>query len=299
MDAVGFGALNVDKVYLVNEIPKAEEESYVIDFKVYAGGSSANTISALAKLGLKTGFIGKVGRDREGDFLIRDFESFGVDVSNIIVSDGRTGVAMVFVDKKGERAILLDPALNDTIRFDEINLSYVKNFRLLHLSSFVCKVSWDSFESQKRLAEEFEGIVSFDPGSVYAKFGLDKIKPLVKQTNVFMPNEVEIELLTGLDYREGAEFFLRWCDVVVVKRGKKGCYIASDECCNEVPAYKVKAVDTTGAGDAFNAGFLYGLLKGWNLTECAKFGNYLASLCIQHVGARTYLKHLDKRYLPF
>ena len=299
MDAIGFGALNVDKVYLVSEIPKAEEESFVIDFKIYAGGSSANTISALASLGLKTGFIGKVGKDSEGEFLIRDFESFGVDTSNVIVSEGRTGVAMVFVDREGRRAILLDPALNDTIKFDEIDLNYVKDFRLLHLSSFVCKVSWESFESQKRLAEEFEGIVSFDPGSVYAKFGLDKIKPLIKQTNVFMPNEIEIELLTGLDYREGAEVFLKWCDAVVVKRGEKGCYVASDEGCYEVPAYKVKVVDTTGAGDAFNAGFLYGLLKGKNLEGCAKLGNYLASLCIQHVGARTYLRHLDKRYLPF
>ncbi len=299
MDAIGFGALNVDKVYLVSEIPKAEEESFVIDFKIYAGGSSANTISALARLGLKTGFIGKVGKDSEGEFLIRDFESFGVDTSNVIVSEGRTGVAMVFVDREGRRAILLDPALNDTIKFDEIDLNYVKDFRLLHLSSFVCKVSWESFESQKRIAEEFEGIVSFDPGSVYAKFGLDKIKPLIKQTNVFMPNEIEVELLTGLDYREGAEFFLKWCDVVVVKRGEKGCYVASDEGCYEVPAYKVKVVDTTGAGDAFNAGFLYGLLKGKNLEDCARIGNYLASLCIQHVGARTYLRHLDKRYLPF
>ena len=201
MDAIGFGALNVDKVYLVSEIPKAEEESFVIDFKIYAGGSSANTISALARLGLKTGFIGKVGKDSEGEFLIRDFESFGVDTSNVIVSGGRTGVAMVFVDREGRRAILLDPALNDTIKFDEIDLNYVKDFRLLHLSSFVCKVSWESFESQKRIAEEFEGIVSFDPGSVYAKFGLDKIKPLIKQTNIFMPNEIEIELLAGLDYR--------------------------------------------------------------------------------------------------
>jgi ribokinase len=299
VDAIGFGALNVDKVYLVSEIPKAEEESFVIDFKIYAGGSSANTISALARLGLKTGFIGKVGKDSEGEFLIRDFESFGVDTSNVIVSEGRTGVAMVFVDREGRRAILLDPALNDTIKFDEIDLNYVKDFRLLHLSSFVCKVSWESFESQKRLAKVFKGIVSFDPGSVYAKFGLDKIKPLIKQTNVFMPNEIEIELLTGLDYREGAEFFLKWCDVVVVKRGEKGCYVASDEGCYEVPAYKVKVVDTTGAGDAFNAGFLYGLLKGKNLEDCARIGNYLASLCIQHVGARTYLRHLDKRYLPF
>lgn len=298
MDVIGFGALNVDKVYLVNEIPKAEEESYVIDYKVYSGGSSANTISALAKLGLKTGFIGKVGSDEEGKFLIEDLKSYGVETYNVIRGSGRTGCAIVFVDRDGNRAIVLDPALNDTVKFDEIDLNYVSKFKLLHLSSFVCKVSWDSFESQKRIVEVFDGLVSFDPGSVYAKFGLEKIKPILKRTDIFMPNEVEVKVLTGLDYKEGAEFFLKWCDVVVVKRGEKGCYVLSEGESFEVPAFKVDVVDTTGAGDAFNAGFLYGYLSGKDLKECAKLGNYVASLCIQKVGAKTYLKYLDKRYLP-
>ena len=298
MDAIGFGALNVDKIYLVNEIPKVEEESYVLDVKICAGGSSANTIVGLAKLGLKTGFIGKVGNDEEGKFLLNDLRCAGVDIHNVIVSEGRTGCAIIFVNRKGDRAILLDPALNDTIKFDEIDLEYVNQFKLLHLSSFVCKVASDSFESQKKLVKEFNGIVSFDPGSVYAKMGLDRIKPLIEHTNIFMPNEIEVELLTGMDYKEGAEFFLNWCDVVVVKRGEKGCYVTNGHMSREVPAYKVEVVDTTGAGDAFNTGFLYGFLKGKNLEECAKFGNYLASLCIRYVGARTYLEHLDKRYLP-
>jgi len=297
-DAIGFGALNVDRIYLVNEIPKVEEEAFVFDLKVYAGGSSANTIVGLSRLGLKTGFIGKVGLDDDGEFLIRDLESEGVDTKNVLRSDGRTGCAMVFVDKNGNRAIILDPGVNDSIGFHEIDLEYVNGFRLLHLSSFVSRFEDKSFESQKKLVKAFDGIVSFDPGSVYAKMGLDRIKPLIEHTNIFMPNEIEVELLTGMDYKEGAEFFLNWCDVVVVKRGERGCYVTNgDEDC-EVPAYKVKVVDTTGAGDAFNTGFIYGFLKGKNLEECAKLGNYLASLCIRYVGARTYLKHLDKRYLP-
>ncbi|WP_457550608.1 carbohydrate kinase family protein [Archaeoglobus sp.] len=294
MDVIGFGALNVDKIYLVSEIPKAEEESYVLDLKVYPGGSSANTIVGLSRLGLKTGFIGKVGKDEEGAFLVEDLKKEGVDTHNVIVSDGRTGCAMVFVDKKGERAILLDPALNDTIGFDEIDLDYVNKFKLLHLSSFVCKFNDSSFESQKKLVEIFNGVVSFDPGSIYAKFGLEKIKPLIKHTDVFMPNEGEVKLLTGLDYKDGAEFFLQWCEVVVVKRGDKGCYITDGKNSYEIPAYNVKVVDTTGAGDAFNAGFLYGYLKGKGLDECGKLGNYIASLCIQKVGARTGLPFINR-----
>lgn len=292
MDVVGFGALNVDRVYIVSEIPKAEEESYVLNFERYAGGSSANTIVGLSKLGLKTGFIGKVGSDDDGYFLIDELRRVGVDVRNVVISDGRTGCAMVFVDKMGNRAIILDPSVNDTIRFEEIDIDYVNKFRLLHLSSFVCKVGFDSFESQKKLVREFDGIVSFDPGSVYAKMGFRKIKSLIENSNLFMPNEIEVRLLTGLNYREGAEFFLDLCDVVVVKRGWKGCYVTDGRVSFEVKAYRVKVVDTTGAGDAFNTGFIYGYLKGKSLEECAKLGNYLASLCIQYVGARTYLRNL-------
>lgn len=295
MEVVGFGALNVDKIYLVNDIPKAEEESYVIDLQVYTGGSSANTISALAKMGIESGFIGKVGSDEYGKFLIEDLKSYGVYTEGVILSEGRTGCAMVFVDKKGNRAILLDPAVNDTIRFDEIDIDYVSRFKLLHMSSFVCKISWDSFKSQERLTENFEGIISFDPGSIYANFGLKKIEKLIKNTNIFMPNEIEVKTLTGLDYKDGADYFLEWCDVVVVKRGKLGCYVTNGKESYEVPAFNVNVVDTTGAGDAFNAGFIYGFLKGRDIRDCAKLGNYFASLCIQKFGAKTYLKD----YLQF
>ena len=296
-DAIGFGALNVDRIYLVNEIPKVEEEAFVFDLKVYAGGSSANTIVGLSRLGLKTGFIGKVGLDDDGEFLIRDLESEGVDTKNVLRSDGRTGCAMVFVDKNGNRAIILDPGVNDSIGFHEIDLEYVNGFRLLHLSSFVSRFEDKSFESQKKLVKAFDGIVSFDPGSVYAKFGLKKIKPLIENTNIFMPNELEIKILTGLDFKEGADFFLEWCDVVVVKRGKKGCYITDGSKAFEIPAYDVEVIDTTGAGDSFNAGFLYGYLKGKSLEECGKLGNYVASLCVGMVGARTGLQNVAKNVL--
>jgi ribokinase len=82
--------------------------------------------------------------------------------------------------------------------------------------------------------------------------------------------------------------------VVVVKRGDKGCYITDGKRSYEIPAYNVKVVDTTEAGDAFNTGFLYGYLRGKSLEECGRLGNYIASLCIQKVGARTGLPYSDK-----
>ncbi len=287
MDAIGFGALNVDKIYLVNKIPKAEEEAYVKDVQIFAGGSASNTIVGLSRLGMKTGYIGKVGNDADGDFLLRDLRSEGVDTYQVIKADGRSGNALIFVDEYGNRAILVDPGVNDTIRFDEIDSDYVSKFRLLHLTSFICKLGEDSFKSQKKLVKVFDGIVSFDPGAVYAERGLDDLKEIIEETTIFMPNAIEMEILTGLSYKEGANEILNMgVEVVVVKLGERGCYITDGKTELEIPALNVDVVDTTGAGDAFNAGFLYGYLKGKDLEECGKLGNYVASLCIQKVGAR-------------
>ncbi len=290
MDVIGFGALNVDRVLRVNRIPKEEEEAFVRDVMTFCGGSAANTTVGLSRLGLKTGYIGKVGRDPDGDLVISELVREGVDVKNVLRCDGRTGCAMVLVDDRGRRAIILDPGVNDMIRFEEIDLDYVSKFKVLHLTSFVCKLSDDSLKSQTRLSSEFDGIVTFDPGSVYAGMGMKAISGILKNTDVFMPNRIEIETLTGKDYREGAEEVIGMgVEVVVVKLGEEGCYITDGRREIKVPAYKVEPVDTTGAGDAFNAGFIYGMLKGRDLEECGRMGNYVASMCIKSLGARTGL----------
>jgi len=116
MDVIGFGALNLDKVYRVNRIPGIEDEVFVKDVEVHPGGSAANTIVGLSRLGMKTGYIGKVGKDEDGKFLLEDLKREGVDTHNVIVEDGRTGNALILVDDNGNRAIIVDPGVNDTIR---------------------------------------------------------------------------------------------------------------------------------------------------------------------------------------
>jgi ribokinase len=208
MDVIGFGALNVDKIYKVSRIPKPDEEAFVKDVEVYPGGSAANTIVGLSRLKLKTGYIGKVGNDEDGRFLLEDLRKEGVDTHQVIEAEGRSGNALIFVDEEGNRAILVDPGVNDTITYDEIDLDYVQRFRLLHLTSFVCKLSDESFKAQKRLAEEFDRDLSFDPGTIYAEKGLKELKPILKRTTIFMPNRSEIETLTGLSYREASQHLL-------------------------------------------------------------------------------------------
>ncbi|MEM0353390.1 MAG: carbohydrate kinase family protein [Archaeoglobaceae archaeon] len=286
---IGFGALNLDKIYRVDKIPKADEESFVKDLQLFPGGSAANTIVGLSRLGVKSAYIGKVGDDAEGEILLEDLKREGVETKAVIKAKGRSGTAIIFVDDMGNRAILVDPGVNDTIRYEEIDLEFATKFSLLHLTSFICKNGFDSFNSQKKIVENFE-LVSFDPGLPYAERGKDEMMKILKKTTIFLPNKIEIERMFGTDYRTAAEDCISMgIEVVVVKLGKEGCWIRSSETELKVQARSVRVVDTTGAGDAFNAGFLYGYLKGKDLETCGKLGNYVASLCIQNVGARNGL----------
>ncbi len=292
-DAIGFGAINMDKIYSVNSIPQKDEEVFVTGLELHPGGSAANTIVGLARMEMRAGIMGKVGNDEDGDLFMQDFHREGVDTTAIISGDGRSGNAMVLVDKRGNRAIIVDPGVNDTIHYSEMNLDHISKFRLLHLTSFICKESEESLEVQQKLLDNFEGEISFDPGMVYARRGLKGLKKLLSFTSIFMPNESELRMLTGENYRKGAAIILdEGPDVVAVKLGSRGCYITDGEQEIEVPADPVKVVDTTGAGDAFNAGFIFGYLNDSELEKCGKLGNTVAGHCIQHKGARKGLPHL-------
>ena len=291
-DVIGFGALNVDTLLKVERIACPEEESFIESYTEACGGSAANTIVGLARLGRKVGVIGKIADDHEGRLQVDTFVSEGVDVEGIIHSKkGKSGVALGFVDKKGARALYINPGENDTLESREINLEYVAQTKFLHMSSFVGE---RPFRAQKKIAGMLPDSIklSFDPGALYAQKGFTAIEPLIRSSYVFMPNALELEQITGeVDYRKGAEIILEMgVKIVVVKLGSKGCYVTDGEEQVTVESFPVKKVDTTGAGDAFDAGFLHGLLDNKNnLYECGRLGNFVASKSVTVMGARTGL----------
>lgn len=292
-DAIGFGGLNVDKLFRVNKISAADEESFVIDFEEACGGSAANTMVGLARLGCKVGFIGRLADDKEGKTLLEDFRREGVDTTGITMAKhGRSGTVMGFVDEKGERALYVDPGVNDMIEFKEINKEYTFEAKFLHITSFIGQ---KPFQAQKKLTEILPPNVrlSLDPGELYARKRAT-LDPIIKRTFVLMPNAKELEMLTGTaDSRKGAEVLLgKAVKIVAVKLGSNGCYVTNGKESHVIKAFRVKVMDTTGAGDAFCAGFLYGLMLGKSLYECGKIGNFVASRCITRMGARAGLPRL-------
>ncbi|MDR2707789.1 MAG: PfkB family carbohydrate kinase, partial [Nitrososphaerota archaeon] len=230
-DVIGFGALNVDTLLKVERIAGPEEESFIESYTEACGGSAANTIVGLARLDRKVGFIGKVADDYEGKLQVDKFISERVNVDGIIHSKkGKSGTVLGFVDKKGARALYINPGENDTLESREINLEYVAQTNFLHITSFVGE---KPFRAQKKIAGMLPNSIklSFDPGALYAQKNFAAIEPLIRSSHVFMPNALELEQITGeKDYRIGADIILDMgVRIVVVKLGAKGCYVTDGQ----------------------------------------------------------------------
>lgn len=294
LDVVGFGALNVDKLFNVNHIAGEDEESYITDSTETCGGSAANTIIGISRLGLKTGFIGKISTDTEGKLLYKNLTEEGVNTQGIIVSKkGRSGKVLGFIDKNGERALYVDSGVNDHIDFSEIELGYVENSRALHLTSFVGR----SIEAQKELIKNINDkiIVSFDPGRIYVDKGIRSIRNILERTNILLINQAELKHLIGKrykTYKQSSKILVdQGIDIVVVKLGERGCFIAHLDEEYFIKSFKVKCIDTTGAGDAFNAGFIYSYLNRKDIEKAGLIGNYVASCSIKKYGATSGLPY--------
>ncbi len=286
LDVLGFGALNVDLLYKVDNIAGPDEAGIVDEFKEACGGSSANTILNLAKMGLDTGMVGKVGSDDWACLHLGEFDRWNVDTEGVVQTEsGRSGKAMGFIDEEGERAFYIDPGVNDDFEWQDIDLDFVKSSKILHLSSFIGE---SPFKAQIKTAKSLNSTkVSLDPSCIYAKKGLEEMRSLLENVSIFLPNENEIQILTGESYERGAEKILDFgVDIVAVKLGSKGCYVSNGDEEFEVDSKNVDPVDTTGAGDAFNSGFLYGLFEDFDLKKAGELGNLTASKCIQSIGGR-------------
>jgi ribokinase len=289
-DVVGLGALNYDVLYAVERIARGGEEVGIIDIKKAPGGSAANTIVALARLGAAVGFVGMVGSDTEGALILEEFSREGVE-TRITRADGYTGAAIGFVDASGERALYIYPGVNGELRGADIDRDFISGARYLHTSSFVNE---EQLAMQCELAQELHAELSFSPGMLCFKYSLEELRELIARSAVLFLSLTELAaLLPDEGYVRGAARLLSTgAQIVCVTLGAKGSYIADTTgAAYELAAYPTKAVDTTGAGDAFAAGFLYGLLHEKSLPECGKIGNFVASCCIREYGCRKGLPY--------
>jgi len=233
----------------------------------------------------------------------------GVEVSQIRVKKGaKTGLALCLSDNQGRRSLYVMPGANSLLDAEDIDLEYINQAKILHLSSFLQD---SQFELQKRILAQLKLSVkvSFAPGSIYTARGIQKLAPLLNKTYLLFINRSEIKQITGEDFATGAKKCLeQGCHIVVTTLGntksrltRKGSratlvgYILSSEGEYLIESRAKQAepiVDTTGAGDAFAAGFLYGFLKGKDLQQCGFLGDIMARFSIRKIGARGGLPSL-------
>jgi len=300
---VGVGALNIDHIYKVERILD-DGETVMEEAKVFPGGSAANTTYGLGKLGIGAGFSGAVGDDDEGGVLLQDFQKVGVDTSQIKVKPrAKTGSVLCLSDRQGKRSLYVLPGANNLLTIKDLDLSYINQAKILHLSSFADD---RQFKMSLELVDRLDPSVklSFAPGALYAAKGLKALAPILRRTYILFINQDEIKQLTGEDVVSGVEKCLEeGCRGVAVTLGKGGKlknttasgYIRDTE--NE---YIIKppdigaSMDTTGAGDAFATGFLYGVVNNKGLEECGRLGDIVARFSISKMGARQGLPTLSE-----
>lgn len=291
------GSLNMDSVIETMVIPKAGETVAGKSLVHVPGGKGANQAYALGKLGGDVSMIGALGNDAFGKELKKNLETVNVDTSGIeLLEDEISGQAFVFVDKKGENSIISISGTNGLVSKKMIE----KNKKIIEYSDIVImqmEIPAEVVEYAKEIAKGMGKMVIIDPSPVVEGLpdsfwrGVDYIKP----------NEIEFEMLTGhtVNTEEelscGARKMLsKGIKGVIVTLGKKGCWLVTADVQKFFPAKKVKAIDTTAAGDSFMAGFALAISQGMSLDKAIRFGQKVSAIAVTRRGAQTSIPTLDE-----
>ncbi len=274
----GVGPALVDYIYTIDEFPERGGHAVVKGFVKMPGGACANVIAGLSSFGVECRFYSTIGRDEDARLFVESMK--GVDL-RLKVTHELTGRVEVYVDGEGERTFFVHPYASGIVDLDLEGFEEVDQF---YLDPFP---SEESFGVHLKIAKRAKGLGKFvilNPGYPYTKLGFDRLKELLRYTDMVIMSEPELRSL-GVSEDDVAGIV----DVLVVTLGKRGSKAIVGGKTYYEPAFEVeKVVDTTGAGDAFAAGFLYGYLKGYPIERCLRIGNFAASYNVQRYGARNF-----------
>lgn len=274
-DVIGIGNLNYDITLLLDKFPEFHEKVNAGKAFFGLGGAAGNTISWLANFHLKTGFIGAVGSDEIGKSHLNYFRQIGVDTDGIRVVDRHSGVAVVMIRGEDKR-IVKYPGANFAKRVD---FGYLARTKHIHMSS-----------NPPETIEEVVKFASEHRITVFLDIGEAKLSPDVEgNVDYLLMNEDEYRRKFGsLD-----PSLCNSKNLVITLNG--GGALLRDEMgrVSEVRGLSAEVIDSTGAGDSFDAGVIYGTLNGWSLEESARLGMLLAYLTVQRIGARSAIVPLE------
>jgi len=302
-DVVGFAAINEDRIryvdYKVKEAeifscePPGELEN---DDHAFLGGSVVNTLAGLAKFGFSVAALGKLGNDETGNRGEKKLRKYGIEFFGARDEQFNSSVAKIEVGSNKQRKITIYPGSNDRIELDDVNLyiDLIRSSNLFHSSTFACAYSVSSLKTQIKLAQEANKM-SLSFGMLYCDL-LEKeprlIENLLKVTDILILNKEEIEKIANVNYKEAAKSLIDKyeIEIIAVTLGGKGSFVFGRTEEHFIESRPVKVIDTTGAGDAYSAGFLAAYLHEKELSICGIWGNRNAESCIGTKGAVDYQK---------
>ena len=252
-----------------------------------SGGSAGNTMYGLGVMGVYSSFIGKVGRDELGNFYEKDMVEAGLTPVLMRAPESPTGTAVALVTPDSERTFATHLGAATELMAEELQPDYFKGYHVLYLEGYLI-FNLPLLEHACRLAKENRMCVALDLASYnVVNAMLPEFRRIVKEyVDIIFANEEEARAFTGFGPVEALTDLSEKCNIAVVKTGSDGSWIKRGDEVIKVDALKVDAIDTTGAGDLYSAGFLYGFSNGFSLDKCGMFGSILAGKVIEVIGAR-------------
>ena len=272
----------IDRVWL----EKIQSATNDIKAEMASGGSAANTIHGIARLGTETAFIGTVGKDEIGEFFSNDLEKSKIKPL-LNHSSNPSGLATTFISKDGERTFgtFLGAAIE--LNAESLNEDHFKNYDILHIEGYLVQ-NHQLIEQALKLAKESGMKVSIDMASYnVVEDNLDFLTDMVERyVDIVFANEEEAKAFTGMEPEAALDKIAGMADIAIVKVGKEGSFIKSGDEKIKIGVIESSVADTTGAGDLYASGFLHGIANNKGFEYSGKLGSLLAGTVIQNIGAK-------------
>ncbi|HEX7713451.1 MAG TPA: carbohydrate kinase family protein [Bacillota bacterium] len=301
IDVIGYSSSDVDIVLMVNQLPSYDDKIPGALIGRLPGGTMANYACAISRLGIKSGWTGSLGDDAEAQIVLKGFQEFGVDTSTIrILKNTATMFTVILVDDTGERAIVVVPTFKEPDKLTAEQQKAIAEARLLYTGPY----KEIPFFEAAQWARKHDTLVAIDIERT-SHLTAPEIDEILANIDVVILNQAMLPELYGISFKEVSD----WTSVgdllrrEVIKHrllygavtlGHLGCILADSKQSCFCPGYRVKVVDTTGAGDCFNSAFTFGVLQSWKLEDIGLFSNAAGAISVDSYGARGHLPKYDE-----
>ncbi|MCY4554551.1 MAG: sugar kinase [Candidatus Poribacteria bacterium] len=301
MDVLSLGIYVIDVLGRpIDQFPEKGKLALFDELEIHTGGCANNTALALARLGISAGAMGKIGTDAFGDLILQALTDNGVDATGVRQdADVSTSFTFVAIASDGERTFYHYIGANGELCEADLNWELIKTTKILHIAGALVMPRFDGapMATVLREAKRLGIITSLDTAYDATGKWMETLEQCLHHVDIFMPSIVEAQQLTGLsECREIAQFLRNHYNIqtIAIKMGENGSYISTPETELSVPAYPVNVVDATGAGDAYVAGFLAGIIMGWDLEATGELASATGAACVTAIGTTAGIQNLEE-----